>query len=159
LGCLRHTRIGSLLFICAMVTVLGLRSVRASSASDPWTAEQVIEPAALVKALKQPENKPLVLQVGFGSLYDQARIPGAEYCGPASKAEGIAKLKACLRGVAKTTDIVFYCGCCPWRDCPNISPALKAVRQMGFTKVRVLYIPHNFGQDWVQHGYPVIQNR
>jgi hypothetical protein len=26
---------------------------------------------------------------------------------------------------------------------------------MGFTKVKVLYIPGNFGMDWVEKGYPV----
>jgi hypothetical protein len=26
---------------------------------------------------------------------------------------------------------------------------------MGFTKLKVLYIPNNFGQDWVNKGLPV----
>jgi len=26
---------------------------------------------------------------------------------------------------------------------------------MGFIKVKVLYIPNNFGQDWADRGFPV----
>jgi hypothetical protein len=26
---------------------------------------------------------------------------------------------------------------------------------MGFTKLKVLYIPNNFGRDWIYNGFPV----
>ena len=47
------------------------------------------------------------------------------------------------------------CGCCPWTACPNIKPALEALRSMGFTKVKALYIPTNLAKDWTEKGYPV----
>ena len=50
---------------------------------------------------------------------------------------------------------MIYCGCCPWSHCPNVKPADDALRAMGFTNVKVLYIADNFGADWVNKGYPV----
>jgi Rhodanese-like domain len=127
----------------------------AFSASNPWTPKQVIQPAALAGQLKNSNNKPLLLQVGFESLYVQGHIPGSKYCGPARSAEGIARLKRCLKAVSHTAAIVLYCGCCPWEECPNIRPAFEAVKAMGFTNVKVVHIAKNFGHNWVQPGYPV----
>jgi hypothetical protein len=50
---------------------------------------------------------------------------------------------------------VIYCGCCPWSACPNIKPALDALRSMGFTKVKAMYIPTNLAKDWTEKGYPI----
>jgi hypothetical protein len=36
-----------------------------------------------------------------------------------------------------------------------VNPAYDALRQLGFSKVKVLYIANNFGADWVDKGYPV----
>jgi hypothetical protein len=50
---------------------------------------------------------------------------------------------------------VLYCGCCPWDRCPNVKPAVDALKQMGFTKVKVLYLETNFATDWTGKDYPV----
>jgi len=100
-------------------------------------------------------NVPLVIQVGFRVLYVQAHIPGSEYTGPASSAEGIRQLRKRVEALPRTQSIVLYCGCCPWDKCPNVNPAYNELRAMGFTNVRVLYIADNFGKDWVDKGYPV----
>jgi thiosulfate/3-mercaptopyruvate sulfurtransferase len=55
----------------------------------------------------------------------------------------------------RTQFIVLYCGCCPWRQCPNINPAYNELHAMGFRNVKVLYIANNLGADWVGRGYPV----
>lgn len=127
----------------------------AFSASNPWNRNQVVQPAALARQLKTSSRKPLLLQVGFERLYAQGHIPGSKYCGPGRDPEGIARLKTCLDGVSRQRAIVLYCGCCPWQECPNIRPAFKAVKEMGYTNVKVLYIAGNFGRDWAQKGYPV----
>jgi hypothetical protein len=31
---------------------------------------------------------------------------------------------------------------------------MELLRQMGFTRVKALYIPTNIVQDWFDHGYP-----
>jgi thiosulfate/3-mercaptopyruvate sulfurtransferase len=134
--------------MCLAVNVQGF------AASEPWTPKQVVDPATLARELKASGEKPLLLHVGFPRLYDQAHIPGSKYCGPAFQAGGIAKLEECVKEVPHMREIVLYCGCCPWAECPNIRPAFEALRRLGFTRVRVLYLPDNFGQDWTQKGYP-----
>lgn len=117
---------------------------------------QLIKPEDLVNSLKSAKgSNPLIIQVGFRVLYVQAHVPGSEYIGPASSAEGIRQLRKRVEALPRTQSIVLYCGCCPWDKCPNVNPAYKELRAMGFTSVRVLYIADNFGKDWVDKGYPV----
>ncbi|HTM42084.1 MAG TPA: hypothetical protein VL177_14290, partial [Terriglobales bacterium] len=73
----------------------------------------------------------------------------------ASSAEGSKELRRRVEGLPRNRFIVLYCGCCPWSHCPNVQPAYKELRSMGFRNVRVLYIESNFGADWVDKGYPV----
>jgi len=141
--------------LCAVAAVSLFASACAFSASNSVTPSVEIQPAALAKQLQGSGNKPLLLQVGFETLYAQGHIPGSKYCGPARDSNGIARLKTCLAGVAHSRAIVLYCGCCPWQECPNIRPAFKAVKAMGFTNVRVVHIADNFGRDWASKGYPV----
>lgn len=145
-------------FIIGAVTAIFLvASACAFSATNPWSQNQVIQPATLARQLQNGGNKPLLLQVGFESLYEQGHIPGAKYCGPARSPEGIQNLKNCVRDVPHTRAIVLYCGCCPWAECPNIRPAFKVMKAMGFSDVKVLYIAHNFGRNWAQKGYPTVK--
>jgi|YelNatPaOPRAMG01_1025707.scaffolds.fasta_scaffold23197_2 thiosulfate/3-mercaptopyruvate sulfurtransferase len=131
----------------------------AFAATDPWSQSQVIQPKTLARQLQGPGRKPLLLQVGFERLYDQGHIPGSKYCGPASTPDGIAKLKSCVEGVPHNRAIVLYCGCCPWQECPNIRPAFKTLKSMGFTDVKVVQIDTNFGHDWAKMGFPVATGR
>lgn len=153
--CRRLSRHQVVLGVAAAVCLLS--SACAFSATNPWTQKQVIQPATLARVLKSSGKKPLLLQVGFESLYVQGHIPGSEYCGPASQSMGIDALKKCVANVSHTRAIVIYCGCCPWQECPNIRPAFKTLKTMGFSNVKVLYIADNFGRDWAQKGYPVAQ--
>jgi rhodanese-related sulfurtransferase len=121
-----------------------------SAATDPWTLAEVLAPAALASNT----GPALVVHVGFPALYHGAHITGSLYAGPASKPEGIEALKKAVEHEPRDREIVLYCGCCPWDHCPNIRPAFAALKEMGFTKVRVLEIPTNLKTDWVDHGYP-----
>jgi len=60
-----------------------------------------------------------------------------------------------METLPRTKFIVLYCGCCPWNHCPTLKPAYEALHGMGFTKLKVLYIPNNFGRDWIYRGFPV----
>jgi rhodanese-related sulfurtransferase len=115
-------------------------------------SKQLISPEELNQMLKT--QKPLLLQIGPRSLYEQAHIPGSEYIGAASTPEGLDALRARVKAEPKDKLIVVYCGCCPWSHCPNVRPAYKELRNLGYTNVHVLYIANNFGADWVQKGYP-----
>jgi rhodanese-related sulfurtransferase len=116
----------------------------------------LIQPADLAAVLKSgTAPKPLILQVGFRTMYVQSHIAGAEYAGPANKQEGLRHLRERVAALPKDAAIVIYCGCCPWSHCPNIGEAFATLHELGFTQVRVLYIADNFGDDWVNKGYPV----
>ena len=125
--------------------------------AEPWTRAQTIEPGDLVKDLANasPTGRPTVVCVGFPSLYRAGHVPGASWHGPASTTEGLADLKRWAQSLARTSNVVLYCGCCPFAECPNVRPAFTALRDMGFTHVRVLMLPNNFGTDWAGKGLPV----
>ena len=118
-------------------------------------AAQQISPEELVKVLQgSSQQKPLLLHVGPHMLYAQAHIPGSEYVGAGSTEAGLQQLRKRADSLPRAKFIVLYCGCCPWSHCPNVKPANDALRGMGFTNVKVLYIAGNFGTDWVDKGYP-----
>ena len=119
----------------------------------------LIQPAELAKLLRKPAKgpKPLVIQIGFRVLYEQAHIPGSQYLGPASEESGLNRLRARVKTLSRKTPIIIYCGCCPWNHCPNIKPAYAALRATGFTNVKALWMARNFGADWVEKGYPVVR--
>jgi thiosulfate/3-mercaptopyruvate sulfurtransferase len=126
----------------------------AMASDDPWKADELIEPADLARSLSA-EPKPVVLQIGIVHLFRLAHIPGATYAGPASSPEGLEALRKAVKDLPRTREVVFYCGCCPMGDCPNIRPAYQALREMGFKRIRLLDLPKNFTQDWQTKGYPI----
>lgn len=123
------------------------------SKSDPWTESDIIMPATLKNELKS-DNKPMLIQMGFKMLYDQSHIPGSVYAGPAFRNDGIEALRSALKDVDRNKEVVLYCGCCKWIDCPNIHPGYKAVKDMGFKNAKLLYLKNTFMIDWVNKGYP-----
>ncbi|HLH07783.1 MAG TPA: rhodanese-like domain-containing protein [Terriglobales bacterium] len=142
-----------LFLLPAILLAVIAASGRSAAADIPNSA--LVQPEELAKILqKNSATKPLIFQVGFQKLYQQARIPGAEYVGAASQAEGIQQLEKRVASLPKNKAIVLYCGCCPWWHCPNVQPAYQLLHSMGFTNVKVLYIAQNFGADWVSKGYP-----
>lgn len=123
-------------------------------ADDPWAKSDLVTPEDLARSLSDGEKR-VILQMGIIHLYKLNHIPGAKFIGPGGDAESLAKLKKELQDVPHTTEIVYYCGCCPWGDCPNIRPPYKALQEMGFKKVKILYLPNSFAADWVAKGLPV----
>jgi thiosulfate/3-mercaptopyruvate sulfurtransferase len=156
------SRLSILVAVVVMMIAGGFQSAKAqmvhpanpSSQDLSIPKEQLLTPEDLVKTLQSTGPKPLILNIGPRMLYAQAHIPGAEFIGPGSDAQGIEALKQRVKGLPKTKSIVLYCGCCPWAHCPNVEPAFKELRSLGFTKVKVLFIATNLGVDWVYKGYP-----
>ncbi len=117
---------------------------------------QLMQPAELVKLLNAGgSERPVVFQVGSYVMFQQAHIPNSGFAGPGSQPNGLMLLTKLTGPLKKNQPIVIYCGCCPWGRCPNIGPAYKQLRDLGFTNVKALYIANNFGDDWVAKGYPV----
>jgi thiosulfate/3-mercaptopyruvate sulfurtransferase len=121
--------------------------------ADPWPKPDLLEPAALAHEI-QSAKAPAIVCVAFPVLYRSKRILHAVGAGPGSKPEGIEALKQAVAGLAKDADIVIYCGCCPMERCPNIRPAYRALKEMGFTRIRVLDVPTNMHTDWYSKNYP-----
>ena len=120
----------------------------------------LIQAEALVRILKSTQKeKPVMLHVGSRVMFSQAHIPGSEYAGPGSQASGIQSLEATVSSMPKNRHIILYCGCCPWGRCPNVGPAYKRLHDLGFTQVQVLYLANNFGDDWVNKGYPAVKGK
>jgi thiosulfate/3-mercaptopyruvate sulfurtransferase len=123
-------------------------------------ADRLVQPSDLAHMLRSPDgNKPLILQVGSHVLYAQAHIPGSEYTGAGGEDAGLKALEARMQDLPRNRSLVIYCGCCPWKNCPNIRAAYRQLAAMGLTQVKVLYLENNFGSDWVAKGYPVEKGR
>ncbi|MBZ5539782.1 MAG: rhodanese-like domain-containing protein [Acidobacteriia bacterium] len=147
------------LLVFGMLAALAvlLAFLPAPAASDPWTPAQTVQPADLVRELAAAKSAgaPVVVCAGFRTLFEGAHIPGATFHGSASAAQGLADLKKWAGTLPRETNLVVYCGCCPLSHCPNIRPAFAALREMGFTHLRVLILPTDFATDWVAKGYPI----
>jgi len=156
-------RLRSRLYVIAVQCLLCLSALAqpTSSSGDATIPEaKLLQPADFAQMLRSPgREKPLILQVGSHVLYAEAHIPGSEYAGPAGEEAGLKALEARVQGLPRTRFLVIYCGCCPWRNCPNIRAAYRQLVAMGFTQVKVLYLEDNFGSDWVAKGYPVEKGR
>jgi thiosulfate/3-mercaptopyruvate sulfurtransferase len=117
---------------------------------EPWTREQLMAPAALAAEINNPAGKnPVIICIGPGAL-----IKGSVDVGPTKEKGNLEKLRKELDLLPKDSDIVIYCGCCPFDHCPNIRPAFALLNEMKFTNAHLLNIEHNIRTDWVDKGYP-----
>jgi thiosulfate/3-mercaptopyruvate sulfurtransferase len=121
-----------------------------ATTGEPWKQSDLLEPADLAYQLADPAKAPVVFDLGPAGT-----IKGAQKIGPAQEPENIAKLRTALAGLSKDQPVVVYCGCCPFEPCPNIRPAFRAVKQAGFTHVKLLNLKENLKADWIDHGYPM----
>ena len=129
------------------------------NAENPWAASQLIQPEELVRRLSVAAgSRPTVLYIGPSILFRSGHIPSARYVGPAAQAPALEELQRQLRTLTKGSEIVLYCGCCPWEHCPNIRPAFNLIVNMGFTKASLLHLPRSFKEDWTDRGFPVRQD-
>ena len=149
---------GFVLGLTALLIVLQAACSRQAgiTAGDPWGSDRLIQPQELSEILSgAPQGRPLLLHIGIPDLFRRMHISGSTYAGMTSTPEGIQKLKEEVQKLPMDTAIVIYCGCCPWDVCPNTRPAFQTLQELGFTNVKVLYIPHNLQRDWAEKGYPV----
>ena len=127
-----------------------LAALAAAQPADPSLAQ----PGELAARLRANGAQPALIHVGFAALYRGKHIPNSIYAGPANTPAGLQGLRAAVANLPRDREIVVYCGCCPWDHCPNIKPAMEALKKLGFTRARALYIPTNLAADWFDRGYP-----
>lgn len=123
----------------------------AFSQQEPWKPAQLMAPSELATALKLPaDQRPVVIDVGPAGV-----IKGALVAGPAHEADGMTQFKALLQKMDRNTEVVIYCGCCPFAKCPNVRPAFKTLLALGFKDPRLLNLSDNLKADWIDQGYPL----
>ncbi len=132
---MKHT----IIFLFAIFAFYITSCNKSDTSGEPWTKDQLMEPSKLAEVLNDPAKKaPLILDIGFfGGIKNSIKI------GPAKDKANLDKLRQFLSTQPKDADIVIYCGCCPFRDCPNIRPAFSVLKEMGFTNAKLLDLPHN----------------
>jgi thiosulfate/3-mercaptopyruvate sulfurtransferase len=148
--------------VAALTVSLGLIAPVLGQTSRPAVSEtlpasQLVQPADLVRELASAssDGRPIIVYVGFRTLFAGGHIPGATFHGSASTEQGLADIKKWAASLPRTTNLVIYCGCCPFERCPNIRPAFVLFRDMGFTHLRVLELPTSFAADWADKGYAI----
>ena len=115
-------------------------------------------PAVLAGRLADVKSgKVQLLHVGPEAVFHRGRIPGARWIGEAGEADGYAALIDAMKKAPADSEIVLYCGCCAVRDCPNVRPASRALREAGHPKTFVLDLPTNFKTDWENKGYETLR--
>jgi hypothetical protein len=97
----------------------------ASGKAFPWAPDRLLAPAELARRLPPAKDSPL------------------------------AELERRTAAFARDRELVIYCGCCPWKNCPNVRPAYEKLAQMHFTSVRVLDLPTTFRAGWTDQGFPL----
>ena len=134
---------------------MGCSSASAGSSPDgePWKPEQLMDPAALAKRLETGKDVPVIINIGPSGL-----IAGALDIGPGQDEANIANMKKELAKLTKDREVVIYCGCCPFKNCPNIRPAFTALNEAGMKKSYLLNLPQNLRVDWIAKDYPMAKN-
>ncbi|MES2377597.1 MAG: rhodanese-like domain-containing protein [Bacteroidota bacterium] len=150
------------LLLSLVVTLLSLAAITAKAQTSPgvtptlekypWTDKELLEPSVLAATIKKGTSKPVILNIGV--VED---IPGARHIGAANKEENLTKLKEAVAKTPKNTELIIYCGCCPFTRCPNAQPAFNTLKKMGFNNVKLLNLSTNLKTDWIAKGYPVVK--
>lgn len=127
---------------------------QAVSAQNPvnWTKADLMEPAELATVLVSGKKMPTIFSVGPG-----ATIPHSVHIGMTNDNANLLNLKQQLAELPKTSAVVIYCGCCPFEHCPNVRPAIAALKALQFTNYKLLNLPKNLKTDWIDKGYPVVK--
>ncbi|WP_159477051.1 rhodanese-like domain-containing protein [Dyadobacter sp. 3J3] len=120
------------------------------SKQEPWNPFQLMEPRNLAEILADPSQHPLIISIGPSGL-----IKGAIAANPAKEKENLEGLREMLLNEPKERNVIIYCGCCPFKDCPNIRPAFTLLNQMGFKNHKLLNLSQNLKVNWIDKGYPM----
>jgi thiosulfate/3-mercaptopyruvate sulfurtransferase len=123
------------------------------SAQNPenWTSKQLAEPSELAAAIKSDKHVPLIFCIGPGAV-----IPHSIDIGMVKDERNLTRFKEEISKLPKSTNILIYCGCCPFEHCPNVRPAIALLQSMQFTNYHLLNLPTNIKTDWIAKGYPVL---
>jgi len=141
-----------LFFVAQMANAQVSASMSMPAAGAPWKSVELMEPGELNAAITA-KKAPVIFNTG--TVED---IKGAIHIGSINEPANLEKFKAALASHSKNTEVVIYCGCCPFGKCPNIRPAYKQLKDMGYTNIKVLNLYVNLRQNWTTEGYPLAKD-
>ena len=118
-------------------------------AQEPWQASQLMAPATLAQMI-QAGKAPVILNIG-----PSGAIKGSVAIGATHESKNMNRLRSQLATLPKDAEVVLYCGCCPFADCPNIRPAFALLNELKFKQPRLLNIERNLKVNWIDKGYPM----
>ena len=135
----------------ASVFLFSAVSVANLKAGEPWTDKELKDPAVLAATLANAKApQPVIYNIG-----PVQQIKGAIAIGPTGVEENLDKLKQQLAKLPKDKEVIIYCGCCPFRRCPNVRPAFELLKKLKFTNGKLLNLPTSLNEDWISKGYPL----
>jgi hypothetical protein len=134
-------------FFCAIL-IMVIQQAMAQGRPN-WTVDDLLDPSELSTTIKSNKNVPVIFSIGPGAI-----IPKSVDIGMVKEAANMQKFKGQLENLPRDSEIVIYCGCCPFDRCPNVRPAIQVMKGMKFTNYRLLDLPHNIKIDWIDKGYP-----
>jgi thiosulfate/3-mercaptopyruvate sulfurtransferase len=139
-------------FVCGLLFTLTVFSFNFPAyAQEPWTVKQLMQPADLANLINSSSpDKPVIFSVG-----EAAVIKGSVDIGPVREQANLEKFRMALEKLPRSSNIVIYCGCCPFVHCPNVRPAFMLLNEMKFTNQKLLNLNTNIKTDWINKGYPV----
>ncbi|MBI3134460.1 MAG: rhodanese-like domain-containing protein [Bacteroidetes bacterium] len=119
--------------------------------AEPWRVDQLLDPAELAKTLLEKSAKqPYIFSIGpSGDILSSTDI------GPLNDSINYSKFRTTLEPLDRNAEIVIYCGCCPFENCPNIRPGFELLNNLNFTNHKLLNLPQNLKADWIDKGYPM----
>jgi thiosulfate/3-mercaptopyruvate sulfurtransferase len=127
-----------------------LQSIAQQGGAEPWRESQLMPPSVLAAIINNPGvAKPVIYSIGPSAV-----IKGSIDIGAGAEQANLNKLKKEVSKLPRETSIVIYCGCCPFKRCPNIRPAFELLNQMKLTNHQLLNLAQNIKIDWIDKGYP-----
>ena len=119
-----------------------------SQNDEPWKKNQLIEPSDLNKIISSQNQLPHIISVGPGQV-----ISGSIGIGECRYDRNLTNFENHLSSFSKDSEIIIYCGCCPFKDCPNIRPAFSLLNSLGYKNHKLLNIRNNIKTDWIDMNY------
>ena len=140
----------SMIRYCLILFIIVYNTNLFGQSPENWTSKEFTAPSALAATLKANKDVPVIFSVGPSAV-----IPNSIDIGMVKDEKNLDEFKKRLSNLPKSTNILIYCGCCPYEHCPDVRPAIAALQSMQFTNYHLLDLPHNIKTDWISKGYPV----
>lgn len=137
-------------FFTAVLAGIWLSVTAWSQDTGFWKKEQLYSVDALAGKVRKADTSGIYI-LNTGPMED---ILYAIHIGPVENKKYVDRLAALLPRLDKRREVIIYCGCCPLKACPNLSPAYELLDRSGF-KVKVLALEQDLEEDWIAKKYPL----